>query len=199
MQNKLIKMGMVAAMVMTGVSAAHAGDQPQVTITGDVSAVSCTVNASASQNSVSLGNRAASQFAAGAGIYSHLHYVADTKKTFSVGLSGCSGNAAKDGVVSLMVTGTPIAGADGVYSGGQNATVGTAGASLAAPLDLTKPNEEALITNGTPVPVYKFVSGDTSANGDGKFVTFTTYMASTSANPAPQHIEAPLNFSIAYN
>lgn len=198
MQNKLIKMGVVAAMVMAGVSAAHAGEQPTVTISGDVTAVSCTVNADAPHQQVSLGNRLASDFKDGSGIYSDLKIVNESKKQFSVGLSGCSGTSAQGGVVSLIVNGTTIAGSSSIYNG--EGSSGPSGASLAAP-ETAGGTTDVLVKNGDAVPVYTFVSGDaTGAAADAHSVLFTTYMATTKGSTVvPQHIQAPINFSIAYN
>lgn len=196
MKNCMFKLGLVGALVTAGMSLAQAADQPMVVISGDVTTSSCTVNASVNQNQISLGNFTADKFSAGNGIYEGLYTVADSKNTFSVGVANCAGTVAADDTVGLKVTGVTIGGQEAVYSGGVGATVGTAGASLAAPATIG--GADALVKNGDVVPVFKYTAGDAAA-ADGSSVTFTTYMASASATPAAQHIVAPINFSIAYN
>jgi major type 1 subunit fimbrin (pilin) len=198
MKQAIFKACALTAIIIGSVTGAQAATQPMVTITGDVTAVSCNVNASVPQNQINLGNFTDADFAAGTGIYTNLYTVANSMQTFSVGVNGCSGTAgAAGGTVSLMVTGTTIGGQTAVYNGGVGSTVGTAGASLAAPATIG--GAVALVNNNSLVPVKAIAAAGDAADANGGSVTFTTYMASATSTPAVQHIVAPINFSVAYN
>jgi major type 1 subunit fimbrin (pilin) len=200
-----MRLAVVTSLLFLGGAAAQAADQPIVTITGDVTAVSCNVNASVPQNQISLGNFTTADFAPGTDIYTGMFTVADSKHQFSVGVNGCAGTTSGTAsVISLQVTGTPIAGQTAIYNGGVGSTVGTAGASLAAPLLINTPNgpvfgADQLVNNNDLVPVVAIPAGGAAEDANGASVTFTTYMASGSSTPAVQHIVAPINFAVAYN
>ncbi|AKH63503.1 MULTISPECIES: fimbrial protein [Photorhabdus] len=205
---KILKISVVAALVLGAASAALAdevvnkgGHNATVTVTGTVSDVTCDITSGVKNGDVSLGNHKPDEFKTGADKFAGMRVV-NGYETFTVGVSGCDGTVTAKKSLKLLVSGTTIATSTDIFNDGQGNAEGqipNAGVALTYKVDGSADGTEELLKKDSRI-VLASPSGTTpqAADFNNKSVVFKAYMASTVDKPSPQHIHAPLNFSIAY-
>ncbi|KMW72581.1 hypothetical protein TI10_14120 [Photorhabdus luminescens subsp. luminescens] len=205
---KILKISVVAALVMGAASAALAdevvkkgGSNATVTVTGTVSDVTCDITSGVKNGDVSLGNHQPSEFKAGADKLQGMYFV-EGYKTFTVGVSGCGGTVAAKKSLKLLVSGTTIGASTDIFNDGQGNTEGqtpNAGVALTYKVDGSTDAKEELLKKDSKIVLVSSSDKDPKVGDlNNKSVVFKAYMASANAAPSPQHIHAPLNFTIAY-
>ncbi|MEK9499145.1 hypothetical protein V2H77_22320 [Photorhabdus sp. P32] len=205
---KILKISVVAALVMGAASAALAdgeenkgGHNATVTVTGTVSDVTCDITSGVKNGDVSLGNHKPGEFKTGEGKFVGMHVV-NGYETFTVGVSGCDGTVTAKKSLKLLVSGTTIGASTDIFNDGQGNAEGqtpNAGVALTYKVDGSADGTEELLKKDSRI-VLASSSDKTpkAADFNNKSVVFKAYMASTTDKPSPQHIHAPLTFSIAY-
>ncbi|ERT13306.1 hypothetical protein O185_09740 [Photorhabdus temperata J3] len=189
----------MAALVLGAASAANAANNATVTITGTVSDVTCDITSGVKNGDVSLGNRKPSEFIAGKNKFNGM-YIIDEYKSFTVGVSGCGGTVEAKKSLKLLVSGTTIGASTDIFNDGQGNVEGQIpNAGVALTYKVGGDGTEELLKKDSRIVLAS--SKDTTPKAEdfnNKSVVFKAYMASVGANPSPQNIHAPLNFSIAY-
>lgn len=193
----LSKITAVATLVAGSMSCAYAnGTDAHVEITGNVVPVSCNLGPGGNAPSnIFLGNAAPSEFAKGAGIYSSLYTVANSKKTFQVTVNGCSGVTPTEGDtlnIRVNANGKTMNTEQTIFGGGAGQS-SDAGASLAT----TGPSS-VLLADGDEIVAYTYKQDEQADAANGSVVQLETMMASISPTPAIGSINAPVTFTVAY-
>lgn len=182
MRKSIFTLAPVVAALLAGSGVAQAASNAQMTITANVVAATCDV--SLSNASLDLGNHSKSAFTAVA------TPVANSVKTFTVGLNNCETPAAAGDQASLIVSGQTLGGNPNIF----NSTGTNTGVMLS---EVTSPT--TYITAGQKLLVAK--AGETPEAGDfnAKSLSLQAGLASTSLTPDIGMVSAPILFSFAYN
>lgn len=190
MKKQIAQVGLVASLVLAGITAAHAGTPATVTVTGSVDSTSCNldVNGAAKEN-LPLGGWVASQFAAGTGVLSSLKVVDASKQPIVLNLSGCAGKGDGD-TLKVEVTGNTLTANSDIFN---QDTAGTAGVALTV---TPTGGQEALVEDKGSYTAYTYAAGTAVGTADNQSITFHAYMASPDATPATQKVTAPINFTV---
>lgn len=170
----------VSAAVLAASFSTQAATNAQMTITGDVVAVTCDVSVSTSN--LDLGNHKQTDFTAVA------TPVAASVKPFTVGLNNCDTPAAGK-IAGVTLRGQTLGGNPNIFnSTGTNTGVMVKLASTSG-----------FISNGDTVDIAT-ADATTPAVGDfnGKTISLEAGLAKSSATADFGHINAPVLFSFAY-
>ncbi|WP_258089455.1 fimbrial protein [Serratia liquefaciens] len=180
--NVTIKSAVFAALAMTGFTA-HAANNAQTVITGDIVAATCELEATPT---VDLGNWAASEFTK---VGAH-----NETQDLTLGISGCQGALEEGGKISATVRGYNIEGSPTVFS--KSGSTNTVGVQLTDAQGTVIANGEKILiaSQSKPAP-----EGRAGSSLDGQTLKLKAQLFSTTAETAIQHVEAPINFSITYN
>lgn len=189
MKKQMMKMGMVAALVLAGMSSAYAagvGKPEVVTFEGNVVDVTCVLTADSTN--VNLGDATPASFVNTVPNLTTLWAVASSKESVTLTASGCTGtaDAAKDTDVGVSVTGSVLTASDSIFSQDPAATAGVA-----------LLNNNAIIKSGDRVSLGPVAQGTTGTIMDGKTAKFDAYLAApTVTAPTVGSITAPVSFVI---
>ena len=182
MRKSIFTLAPVVAVLLASTGVAHAASNAQMTITANV--VESTCDISLSNANLDLGNYAKSA------ITEVATPVAESIKTFTVGLSNCGAPLAEGDTASLVVTGQTLGGNPNIF----NSTGTNTGIMLSQVATPT-----SYITTGQKISVA--TAGATPSAGDfnAKSLSMQAGLASTSLTPDNGLISAPILFSFAYN
>ena len=199
----IFKITAVAALMAAGLSSAMAASgngQAQVLIHGEVVPVACTMGPTSANGpkDIDMGSWTNSDFKQGTVLYQNLYTVANSKRTFDITATGCSGvDPVENGQFLLKIAGPMTYPAQHIFADPGKTTT-TAGFTLEAIDQSQSPPAAKLYDNTDEVLLHKFKSGEHWSDVNGTSVTFTTYMAANNATPGVGHAEAPVTFTVDY-
>lgn len=189
MKKQIAQVGLIASLVLAGITAAHAGTPATVTVSGAVVSTSCNLDVGGSTDkNLPLGGWVSTQFSPGADALAGLHVVTSSMKKIPLKLSHCAGKGNSD-ALDVKVTGTTVSGHDNLF----NENGGNAGIALTV---VPAGGTETLVTDNGQYTAYQYDAGATADTADSTVLTFDAYMASSQAGPAVQEVSAPISFDV---
>lgn len=189
MRKSLFSLAPIAVLMMAISAPTQAANNAEITVTGNVSHGTCDVKLS--QTMLTLGNFTADDFPTTA-----KEPIADSKKTFKVGLENCSllSSAAKDGTAALIVTGSNVELHPDMFNSDIKSTIG-----------IQLKDGSNVVGNGDTVTMKQFggSAGDASVGAiNGLTKDFTVALVANTTDKTAitgGMVSAPITFMYNYN
>lgn len=183
MRKSVFTLAPAIMLLLAGSSVSYAGSNAQMTITASIVAATCDVSVSTS--SLDLGNHS------GASFIKIGTPLAESQKSFTVGLNNCQSSSKAGDTGNVIVSGATLGGNPNIFN--------SSGSESGIMLSLAGAPAGTYISAGDKLNIATAGTTPSASDFNAKTISLRAGVASTKASPEPGNILAPILFSFAYN